>query len=252
MYLGDAKASVDKLVALISDVDMPKEVKQQGSGDIEAPKAKQVEMVDEFIAQIPSLQKAAFLKVGVVKEVDEGEKRVAIVPGTARRLLQRGIQVIIEDDAGAGGGFSNEFYENNGAKILPDATTVFAEADVIMKITYPTMHPVTKKHELDMTRKGKTFISFVGPRTDEGKALMEKAVSAEINLLAIDAIPRISRAQSLDVLSSQAKIAGYRAVVEAMNVYQRFLNGEMTAAGNFSASKILVVGAGVAGKYENE
>ena len=98
-----------------------------------------------------------------------------------------------------------------------------------------------------MVPKGKTMISFVGPRTDGGKALMDKAASAGINLLAVDAIPRISRAQSLDVLSSQAKIAGYRAVIEAANVYQRFLNGEVTAAGKFDACKILVVGAGVAG-----
>ena len=98
-----------------------------------------------------------------------------------------------------------------------------------------------------MVPKGKTMISFVGPRTDGGKALMDKAAAAGINLLAVDAIPRISRAQSLDVLSSQAKIAGYRAVIEAANVYQRFLNGEVTAAGKFDACKILVIGAGVAG-----
>jgi hypothetical protein len=246
MYLGDAKASVDKLLALIGDV-APTDVQDQGKVDIEAPTAKKVDKIDDFIGMIPSLQEKTFLNVGVVKEVDEGEKRVAIVPSTARRLLQRGIQVIIEDSAGVGGGFSNDLYENNGAKILPNATELYSKADIIMKITYPTMHPVTKKHEIDMVGKGKTLICFVGPRTHEGEALMDRAVSAEINLLAVDAIPRISRAQSLDVLSSQAKIAGYRAVVEATNIYQRFLNGEMTAAGNFPAAKILVVGAGVAG-----
>jgi NAD(P) transhydrogenase subunit alpha len=109
------------------------------------------------------------------------------------------------------------------------------------------MHPVTKKHEINMLAKGKSMICFVGPRTDPGKELMEKAKAAGINLLAVDAIPRISRAQSLDVLSSQAKIAGYRAVIEAANCYQRFFNGEITAAGSFHAAKVLVVGAGVAG-----
>ena len=119
--------------------------------------------------------------------------------------------------------------------------------DVVVKIREPEMHPITGIHEIDMLGQGKSMISFVGPRTDKGKALMAKAVSAGINLLAVDAIPRISRAQSLDVLSSQAKIAGYRAVVEAANEYQRFFNGEVTAAGSFAASKVLVVGAGVAG-----
>ena len=95
--------------------------------------------------------------------------------------------------------------------------------------------------------KGKSLISFLGPRTDAGKELMAKAKNAGVNLLAVDAIPRISKAQNLDVLSSQAKVAGYRAVVEAASIYQKFLNHESTAAGNFPPSKILVVGVGVAG-----
>lgn len=131
--------------------------------------------------------------------------------------------------------------------LLPDAQSVFDAAGVVIKITYPTVNPQTNKHEIDMAGNGSTIISFVGPRTDDGKELLNKASAASVNLLAVDAIPRISRAQSLDVLSSQAKIAGYRAVVEASNVYQRFLNGEITAAGNFPASNVLVIGAGVAG-----
>merc|ERR1719482_1107497 len=132
-------------------------------------------------------------------------------------------------------------------KILPDSQSVYNASDIIIKIQTPGIHGETGKHEIDMVPKGKTLVSFVGPRTEDGKALMDKAAKAGINLLAVDAIPRISRAQSLDVLSSQAKIAGYRSVVEAANIYQRFLNGEVTAAGKFDACKILVIGAGVAG-----
>jgi NAD(P) transhydrogenase alpha subunit len=252
MYLGDAKTSVDKLLALLGEKKGDSSVATKQASeltDVEAAESdsKKAEIVDEFTANIPSLQKAATVQLGVVKEVDKGEKRVAIVPETAKKLLQRGIQVLIEDGAGEGAGFSNQLYEKAGAMILPDAQSVFDAAGVVIKITYPTVNPQTNKHEIDMAGNGSTIISFVGPRTDDGKELLNKASAASVNLLAVDAIPRISRAQSLDVLSSQAKIAGYRAVVEASNVYQRFLNGEITAAGNFPASNVLVIGAGVAG-----
>ena len=123
---------------------------------------------------------------------------------------------------------------------------------MIVKIGKPTLRDIGfgfngLTHELDMLTPGKSMISFVSPRTDQGQELLEKAKATGVNLLAVDAIPRISRAQSLDVLSSQAKIAGYRAVIEAAQVSQRFVNGEVTAAGSFPATKVLVIGAGVAG-----
>ena len=243
MFLGDAKASVDKINTLLGDVSEKKK-----TGDVEeAVATKNIEKVDPFIGKIPELQTVAFLKVGVIREVEEGERRVAVVPSIAKRLLNSGIQLYIETDAGMGAGFADARYEDVGSKILPTAQDVFDMVDVVIKVSEPTKHPVTRNHEIDMLAKGKSMISFVGPRTDKGKDLMERAQIAGISLLAVDAIPRISRAQSLDVLSSQAKIAGYRAVVEAINVYQRFPNAEITAAGNFPAAKIMVVGAGVAG-----
>lgn len=242
MFLGDAKKSLEKLLSLLGETETVAK-----SGDIESA-VKKVVKVDPFFSQIPELQQKTFLKIGVCKEVaGDGEKRVAIVPEIAKRLLKSGIQVYVESSAGNGGGFYDTEYTMMGCQVLGTAQEVYDIVDVIVKIREPDMHPVTRVHEIDMLAEGKTMISFVGPRTDKGKALMDKAVSAGINLLAVDAIPRISRAQSLDVLSSQAKIAGYRAVVEAANEYQRFFNGEVTAAGNFAASKVLVVGAGVAG-----
>jgi NAD(P) transhydrogenase alpha subunit len=242
MFLGDAKKSVEKALTLLGSDDAP-------TGDVEqAVVKKKVVKVDPFFSQISELQGKAFLKVGVCKEIaEEQEKRVAIVPDIAKRLLKSGIQVLVETAAGEGGGFYDGEYAGMGCQILGTAQEVYNAADVIVKIREPQLHPVTQKHELDMLASGKTMISFVGPRTDKGKALMDHAAAAGINLLAVDAIPRVSRAQSLDVLSSQAKIAGYRAVIEAANVYQRFLTGEVTAAGSFAASKVLVVGAGVAG-----
>ena len=212
--------------------------------DIEQQVVKPMPKVDDFIADIPKLKKGSFLKIGVLNERSDNEQRVAIVPNGVRRLLKNGIQVLIETGAGLGGGFTDDSYRDVGAQIL-SSSRIYNSADVIIKIKEPGWSNLT--HEIDMVPKGKTLISFVGPRTDKGKELMERAVAAKINLIAVDAIPRVSRAQNLDVLSSQAKIAGYRSVVEASNVYQRFLNGEVTAAGKFDACKILVVGAGVAG-----
>jgi len=242
------KKSVDKLVDLLRAMEPAKPVDSGKGNDIEAAKQTvAAPVVDPFIGQIPSLQKDAFLKIGVAKECVGEEKRVAIVPAAAKRLLKNGMQVLVQSGAGKFGGFSDSAYEDVGAKILTSTQSIYDSADVIIKIKEPAINGETRKHEIDMVPKGKTLVAFVGPRTDNGKALMDKAAAAGINLLAVDAIPRISRAQSLDVLSSQAKIAGYRAVVEAANIYQRFLNGEVTAAGKFDACKIMVVGAGVAG-----
>lgn len=245
MFLGDAKKSLEKLLALLGDTN---DGVNKDKLDIEAAASSKVEKIDPFYAQISSLQEKAFLRVGVCKETTEnGEKRVAMVPGIAKKLLKSGMQVVVETTAGDGGGFTDDQYTMVGCEIRGSSQEVFNTADVLLKIREPSLHSVTGQHEIDMLPAGKTMISFVGPRTDNGKALMDKAVASGINLLAVDAIPRVSRAQSLDVLSSQAKIAGYRAVVEAANLYQRFFNGEVTAAGSFDATKVLVVGAGVAG-----
>jgi NAD(P) transhydrogenase alpha subunit len=247
MFLGDAKNSMEKLLNLLGETK--KEQVKAVDGDLENSKKVKEEKVDPFFADIPDLQKKAFLRVGICKESskDGGEKRVAMVPDIAKRLLKSGVQIVIETAAGEGGGFSDAAYVMVGCEILNSAQGVYNAVDVVIKIREPDVHPVTGKHEIYMLPKGKSMISFVGPRTEIGKQLMDQALTAGINLLAVDAIPRVSRAQSLDVLSSQAKIAGYRAVIEAANTYQRFLNGEVTAAGNFAASKVLVVGAGVAG-----
>jgi len=255
MYLGDAKEKIEELNALLGDEDKfeshPKKVESLGGGvDIEEGDTNKIDKkIDDFHASIPLLQSKTFVKVGVATEVGEDEDRVAIVPKVVSKLLKLGVQVYIQSNAGIGSGFQDHDFINAGGIVLPRAVEVFNIADVILKIGEPTIRQNGKwsKHELDMLTPGKTMISFVSPRTDQGKELLEHAQRNEINLLAVDAIPRISRAQSLDVLSSQAKIAGYRAVIEAAKVSQRFMNGEVTAAGSFPAAKVLVVGAGVAG-----
>jgi len=262
MFLGDAKTSLLKIISLIDEpsahFSTPASSLFMGSGDsirtdIEAPKPKRkthqrVKSIDPFLARISELQSNAFLKVGVIKEIaDENEARVAMTPDVAKRLLKSGIQVVLETNAGIGGGFLDGAYAEVGCKILNSAQEVFNSAGVVIKIREPVIHPMGLKHEIDMMKEGSTMITLVGPQTEKGKILMDKAKEAGVNLLAVDAIPRVSRAQSLDTLSSQSKIAGYRAVIEAAYIYQRFMNGEVTSAGSFSACKVLVVGAGVAG-----
>jgi NAD(P) transhydrogenase len=249
MYLGDAKQMTEKLVELLGTGPNKKEGESDTHvSDIEAPSEK-TNAEDDFSTKIPELIGQAFLKVGVIKEVDDGERKVAIVPEGAKRLLQSGIQVLVERGAGTGGDFYDKCYEEVGTTVLGSAEEVFEQADIIVKIREPTVHPSTFKNEIEMIPKGKSLICFLGPRTDKGQELMEIAKKAGVNLLAVDAIPRISRAQSLDVLSSQAMIAGYHSIVVAANAFQKFLNGETTAAGSFPPSKILVVGAGVAGMF---
>lgn len=248
MYLGDAKVCTDKLVHILSTLN---DNKSNGmniyTGDIESPIEKEKKEKEEFTTQIPELLKNTFFKVGIVKEIENDEKKVSMVPEGAKKLLKAGIQVFVESNAGMNADFSNNHYEEVGATILQNAQEVYETVDCIIKIRHPTYNPASGKHEIDMLSSGKTMISFVGPRTEEGKILMNKACTAGINLLAVDAIPRISRAQALDVLSSQAKIAGYRSVIDAAKTYKKFLNGETTAAGNFQPSIVMIIGVGVAG-----
>ncbi|KAL7542637.1 hypothetical protein ACHAXR_011950 [Thalassiosira sp. AJA248-18] len=244
MFLGDAKTSLEKLLGLLGNDDSGAKVKDT---DIENAKKKE-DKVDPYFDQISDLQTKSFLRVGVTKEIANGEKRVAMVPDTVKRLLSKsGIQVVLESNAGNGGGFHDGAYAKMGCQIRSTAQEVYDSVDVVVKIREPEVHPVTGQHEIAMLGSGKTMICPVGPRTEKGMDLLQKANASGVNLLAVDCIPRVSRAQSLDVLSSQAKIAGYRAVIEAANVYQRFLNSEMTSAGSFPACNVLVVGAGVAG-----
>eukprot|EP00985_Skeletonema_marinoi_P003183 scaffold1323_cov106-Skeletonema_marinoi.AAC.2 len=261
MFLGDAKTSLLKLISLLDEpsahFSTPASSLFMGSGesmrDIEAPKPKRkthqrVKSVDPFLARISELQSNAFLKVGVVREIaDEFEARVAMTPDIAKRLLKSGIQVVLETNAGIGGGFLDGAYAEVGCKILNSAQEVYDSAGIVIKIREPIMHPVGLKHEIEMMTAGSTLIAPVSPQTENGRILMDRAKEAGVNLLAVDAIPRISRAQNLDTLSSQSKIAGYRAVIEAAYIYQRFMNGEVTSAGSFGACKVLVIGAGVAG-----
>ena len=177
------------------------------------------------------------MKVGVPKESLAGERRVAIVPETARGLVKGGIQVLVEAGAGASAFFSDAAYIDAGANVT-DAATAFA-GDAVLKVQPPT------PDEVGQLREGAVLISFLQPATsaDVVAALAKRKVSA----FSLDLVPRISRAQSMDALSSQAGIAGYKAVLLAANHLPKFFPLLMTAAGTVAPARVLVMGAGVAG-----
>ncbi|ANO34720.1 Re/Si-specific NAD(P)(+) transhydrogenase subunit alpha [Vibrio breoganii] len=177
------------------------------------------------------------MQIGVPRESLAGETRVAATPKTVEQLIKLGFDVSIEGEAGALASFDNPAFESAGATIVDHATVW--NADLILKVNAPS------DEEIALLKDGASLVSFVWPA--QNPELMEKLSSKNINVMAMDAVPRISRAQALDALSSMANIAGYRAVVEAAHEFGRFFTGQITAAGKVPPAKVLVAGAGVAG-----
>lgn len=183
--------------------------------------------------------------IGVPKEINEGEKRVALTPEVAAHLTKLGFDLAIEKGAGAAASFSDEGYEKMGVRIVDDPRELWREADIIMKVRPPQPHPELGFYGIELLKENQVLIGFIYPAQNEHmlNELSEHGVTA----LAMDAVPRISRAQKMDALSSMANIAGYRAVVEAAQHFGRFFTGQITAAGKIPPAKVLVIGAGVAG-----
>ena len=178
------------------------------------------------------------MRIGVLKEASPGETRVAATPTTVGQLLKLGYEVVVEPGAGVASGFTDLSYNEAGATTGP-VTVPEAEVDVVLGVNAPSTA------QLDGLAPGAAVIGMLSPRLDP--ALVEDLARRPVTALAMDAVPRISRAQSLDVLSSMANIAGYRAVIEAAHVFGRFFTGQVTAAGKVPPATVLVVGAGVAG-----
>lgn len=175
--------------------------------------------------------------IGIPRESHQGETRVAATPQTVGQLLKLGYSVVVESGAGAASAFADAAYVEAGASV--EAREEVLRADIVLGVNAPT------DAEIAAVRDGATLVSLVSPALNP--ELLEKLSARPITVLAMDAVPRISRAQSLDVLSSMANIAGYRAVVEAAHRFGRFFTGQVTAAGKVPPAKVLVVGAGVAG-----
>lgn len=185
------------------------------------------------------------MKIGIPKEIHNGEKRVATTPEVAEQLQKLGFTLCIESGAGVGANFSDDAYREAGVEIVPDAKTLWKTSDLVMKVRPPEKHPELAIDEVELLPDGGKLISFIWPA--QNKALMDQLAAKKTTVLAMDSVPRISRAQKLDALSSMANIAGYRAVVEAAQHFGRFFTGQITAAGKVPPAKVLVIGAGVAG-----
>src|SRR5262245_15391440 len=183
------------------------------------------------------------MKVGIPKEIYPHELRVAASPDTVEKMVKLGLEVAVETGAGEAADFADADYVEAGARIL-DATAVYAEADIVLKVRQPTARP-GGGNEADLFKPGATLISFIWPA--QNKPLVDRLASHKLTVFAMDAVPRITRAQKLDALSAMANIAGYRAVIEAANHFGRFFSGQVTAAGRVKPAQVLVVGAGVAG-----
>ncbi len=177
--------------------------------------------------------------IGIPKEIFENESRVAATPDTVKKLQKLGFEILIQSGAGESANFPDEAYEKVGCKIIPDARSLWDQSNIILKVRAP------QGEEVENLPENKTIISFIFPAQNE--ELLNKLASRKATVLAMDAIPRISRAQKMDALSSMANIAGYRAVIEAANNFGRFFTGQITAAGKVPPAKVMVIGAGVAG-----
>lgn len=193
--------------------------------------------------------------IGIPKEVFAGEARVAATPVSVAQLIDFGYQVAIESGAGTASGFTDEKYSEAGATIVKQAREIWSQSNIVLKVRAPCQHPDLQASESDASefnasecdwlKAGSVLVSFIAPA--QNSALLQKLASKQVSVIAVDSIPRISRAQKLDVLSSMANVSGYRAVIEAANRFDRFFAGQMTAAGKVPPAKIMVIGAGVAG-----
>jgi NAD(P) transhydrogenase subunit alpha len=179
------------------------------------------------------------LLIGVPKETFPDEKRVATVPDVVEKLIKQGFRVAVEAGAGDTAQISDDAYRAAGAEIVADRAQLWRSADIVFKVRAPS------DEEIDLMREGVVVVSFIYPA--QNPELLQKLAAKKATVLAMDSVPRISRAQKLDALSSMANIAGYRAVIEAAHAFGRFFTGSITAAGKVPPAKVFVIGAGVAG-----
>lgn len=185
------------------------------------------------------------MKVGIPREIGTGERRVAVVPAAVARLAAAKLEVVVEAAAGEAARFTDNEYAEAGARVVPDATTLYAEADIILKVQRPLPDPRTGAHEADLLRPGQTLVSLYIPSDDAEVA--RRAAERDATWFSMDLIPRISRAQPMDARSAMSTLAGYKAVLLAADAYDRLFPMLSTAAGTIAPAKVLVLGGGVAG-----
>jgi NAD(P) transhydrogenase subunit alpha len=185
------------------------------------------------------------MRIAIPKEIHPGEKRVAATPQTVLRLRKLGFEVAVQAGAGLSTDLTDSAYQEAGATIVEDVKALWSGSGVILKVRPPQTGGTLGIDETELLAPGSLIISFVWP--GQNRELLEKLAAKRITALAMDCVPRITRAQKMDALSAMANIAGYRSVIEAAQHFPRFFTGQMTAAGKIDPAKVLVIGAGVAG-----
>ena len=181
--------------------------------------------------------------IGLPKEIHVGERRVALAPENVATFTKKGFKVVVQSGAGLGAQFADQAYIEAGATVVPTAKAVYDAANLITKVRMP--EAFEGGHEADLLRPHSTLVSFIQP--GQNKDLVDRLAARKASVFAMDCVPRISRAQVFDALSSMSNISGYRAVIEAANEFGRFFTGQITAAGKVPPAKVLVIGGGVAG-----
>lgn len=184
------------------------------------------------------------MKIGVAKEIEVGERRVALIPDTVSRLVKQGFEVWVEAGAGDSAFFSDAVYEAAGASIIADTARLWSEVDLLLKVKPPQQRE-DGQHEVNLLREGSVLIGFLDPLSNP--TLIHQLAERNVTAFSMELIPRISRAQSMDALSSQASVSGYKAVLLAAAASPKFFPMLTTAAGTIAPAKVFVIGAGVAG-----
>ena len=187
------------------------------------------------------------LTLGVPTEIMHGERRVAAIPDTVKKMVAEGAKVLVEEGAGVGSFFSDDEYKAAGAEIVAEAEEVYAKSDIILKVKEPLLNEATGKHEIELMKDGQVLITFIHPASPVNHQMVKQMAAKGVIGLTLDGIPRISRAQAMDALTSMSTIAGYKSVLMAANRLAKFMPMVGTAVGMIKPANVLVVGTGVAG-----
>ena len=185
--------------------------------------------------------------IGIPKEIMHDEARVAATPETVGKFVKDGFEVLVERHAGDGALYHDEDYVQAGAKVIDNPQEIYDRAEMILKVKEPLMNEALHKHEVDMMHKGQVLITFIHPASPVNHEMV-KALSAKgVTAITLDGIPRISRAQSMDALTSMSTCAGYKGILMAANMLTTFVPPMFTAVGSIKPAKVMVIGVGVAG-----
>ena len=187
------------------------------------------------------------LVIGIPKEIMKEERRVAATPDTVAKMVKEGAVVLVEEGAGIGSLFLDEDYKKQGAQIIKDACEIYSKADMILKVKEPQFNQGKDRYEVDMMKKGQYIITFLHPASPGNHDMVRQLAKNNITAFTLDGIPRISRAQAMDALTSMSTVAGYKSVLIAANRLAKFMPMMGTAIGMIQPSNVLVIGTGVAG-----